>query len=631
MSLSRRVAHVLGLGLVAGAVLQGEAAAQDTTRVRRDTARAGRDPSIRVPVPPQADTIVKRDSTAQRDSVVRARLARLIADSIKTPLPRAEMPVLVDVARAEMRWDRAALFATGALTLLDLLERVPGLTGYRAGWLSVPMVGAYLGDMTRVRVFYDGIELDPLDPRMNGGVDLSSVQLWTAEEVRIERGADEIRVHVRSWRAERTTPSTRADVGTGDQETNLYRGFFGRRFQRGEALQVAAQQMSTSPARLGESSNLSAVQVRLGWANRWWRMDGMLLRATPDRGAIVALPRDDGARDTVVSATATESNGYIRVAYGDPEAGPWAQLIAGVHEYRFGGVPASGTPDPDEPVADPDTVRAQGQYIVAGGLTWRGIRFSATHRLRTLEGAQTHSPMVRASFSSNLLSASLLAEKRGNDDPRVDGTVRVTPVRFLAVGGAVASSLTGSGAGGLPGTARAEAAIRVGEVWFGGGAIRRDGRSLLAPTIYSRRFTAASEPEATAAFATIRGRVWGPFFADVIGIQWQNDNGFLRPQYQTRSEVYVATALPRRFPAGTFGLLASVVHEYRSHTLFPASTGNDRAGGYRLWSGLVEVRILEAVLTYQYRNLLVEDFVTVPGYQMPRQTQFYGVRWNFWN
>jgi hypothetical protein len=78
-------------------------------------------------------------------------------------------------------------------------------------------------------------------------------------------------------------------------------------------------------------------------------------------------------------------------------------------------------------------------------------------------------------------------------------------------------------------------------------------------------------------------------------------------------------------------LLASVLHEYRSHALFPTAAGADRAGGYRVLSGLIEIRILEAVLTYQYRNLLIEDFVTVPGYQLPRQTQFYGVRWNFWN
>ena len=620
MSLSRRLARLVGLGLVAGAVLQSEATAQDTTRARRDTARVRRDTTVRVPIPPQADTIMKRDSTAQRDSAMRARLARLAADSIKTPLARAPMPVVVDVARPELRWDRAALFATGALTLLDLLERIPGLTAFRGGWLATPMIGAYLGDIRRVRVFYDGMELDPLDPRMNGAVDLSSIQLWTAEEVRIERGADEIRVHVRSWRAERTTPYTRADVATGDQEANLYRAFFGRRFQRGEALQVSAQQLSATPARLGNSSNHAAVHVRLGWARRWWRVDGTLLRSTPDRGTIRALPATD-FRVSVVGVAATETNGYLRVAYGDPEAGPWAQLVVGGHEYKF-----RGRPNADQPEADADTTLYQAQYVLAGGLSWRGIRISATDRLRALQGEQSHSPEVRASFTSGPLAASLLGEKRGSDDPRLEAMIRLTPIRFIAVGGAV--SAVGEGTGQT--SARAEAAVRVGELWFGGGGMRRASRSLAAPTIYSDRFEPESEGAITGAFATIRGRIWGPFFADVVGIRWQ-DIGFLRPRYQARSEVYVATTLPRRFPSGNFSLLASLVHEYRSHTLFPTAAGADRAGGYRLLSGLVEIRILQAVLTYQYRNLLVEQFVTIPRYQMPRQTQFYGVRWDFWN
>lgn len=626
MSLPALVRWV-GLGLVAGAVLQGEAAAQDTTRARRDTVRVRRDTTVRVPIPPQADTIVKRDSIAQRDSAVRARLARLVADSIKTPLARAEMPELVDVARPIMRWTRDSLYATGALTLLDLLERIPGLTALRAGWLAAPMIGAYLGDIARVRVFYDGMEIDGLDPRMNGVIDLGSIQLWTAEEVRVERGADEIRVHIRSWRAQRTTPYTRADVGTGDQETNLYRGFFGRRFERGEALQVAAQQVSTTPARSGGSSNHAAVHARLGWAKGWWRVDATLLRSTPDRGIIVTAQRTD----TVFPVAATETNAYLRIAYGDPEAGPWAQLLVGAQEYRFGG--RAAPPAEGEPAPNPDTSRYQAQYVLATGITWRGVRLSATDRLRALDGEQYHSPTVRASFASRLLAVSALAETRGADsDLRTEGAVRFTPLSFVSVGGAFASRL-GDAAQRDPAetTARGEAAIRVGAVWVGGGVIRRAGASLAAPTIYSRRFEPRTEGPASGAFATIRGRLWGPFYADVSGIQWQDGDGSYRPRYQARSEVYVATTLPKRFPTGNFGLLASLLHEYRSHTLFPTAADADRAGGYRVLSGLIEIRILQAVLTYQYRNLLFEDYVTVPDYLMPRQTQFYGVRWEFWN
>jgi hypothetical protein len=630
----RRLILSVGLGLMAGAVLQDEAGAQDTTRARRDTARIRRDTTVRVPIPPQADTIVKRDSVAQRDSAVRARLARLVADSIKTPLARSELPALVDVARPTMRWTRDSLFATGALTLLDLLERIPGLAGLRAGWLASPMIGAYLGDVGRVRVFYDGMEIDGLDPRMGGAIDLGSIQLWLAEEVRIERGADEIRIHVRTWRAQRTTPYTRADVGTGDQETNLYRGFFGRRFQRGEALQVAAQQVSTTPARLAGSSNHAAVHARVGWAKGWWRVDATMLRSTPDRGTIRALPRAD-FRDSVLAVAATETNGYLRVAYGDPEAGPWAQLIFGGQEYKFGGQPAPPTepPNDDEPAPDPDTTRYQAQYVLAGGVSWRRIRLSATDRLRALQGEQYHSPAVRASFTSALLSASVLAESRGaSSDLRVESSVRLSPLRFVAVGGAFASPVGNAAERGpADATARAEAAVRVGELWLGGGVIRRAKASLAPPVIYSERFQPRTEAAATAAFATVRGRVWGPFYADLSGIQWQDGGGFYRPRYQARSELYALTTLPKRFPSGNFGLLASLVHEYRSHTLFPTGAGADRAGGYRVLSGLIEIRILQAVLTYQYRNLLIEDYVTVPDYLMPRQSQFYGVRWEFWN
>jgi hypothetical protein len=491
------------------------------------------------------------------------------------------------------------------------------------------MLGAYLGDVGRVRVFYDGLEVDPLDPRMGGALDLGSIQIWSAEEVRVERGADELRVHIRSWRARRTTPYTRADVGTGDQETNLYRGFFGRRFQRGEALQVAAQQLSTTPSRLGASANHAAVHARVGWAGGWWSIDAALLRATPNRGAIFSAQR----RDTILSLAATETDAYLRVAYGDPDAGPWAQLILGGQEHRFRGhgVPATETPDVEP---DLDTTRYQAQYTLTGGVTWRGLRLSATDRLRASDGTEYHSPAVRVSFTSALLAASLLAEARGeNATPRADAIVRFTPLPFVSIGGAAAVARADGPAADVTQTTafRAEAAVRLWGLWLGGGLIRRDAASVPPPVIFSRRYRSRLEGQASGIFVTVRGRIWGALFADATGVQWQDDGGFYRPRYQARSELYVATTLPRRFPSGNFGLLASLQHEYRSHALFPATDGVDRAGGFRALSGLVEIRILQAVLSYQYRNMLVEQYTTVPDYLMPRQTQFYGVRWEFWN
>ena len=55
------------------------------------------------------------------------------------------------------------MYTTGALDVLDLLERVPGLVGLKTSWIAQPMMASYLGDMRRVRLYVDGFELEELD------------------------------------------------------------------------------------------------------------------------------------------------------------------------------------------------------------------------------------------------------------------------------------------------------------------------------------------------------------------------------------------------------------------------------------------------------------------------------------
>ena len=134
----RRLLSYVGLGLVAGAVLHQSLQAQipDSLKKRR------RDTTLVIPVPAHADTLL-RDSLARRDSL-RARAARdsIKRDTIKAPFTHAELPNDVAIG-ARLHWDRDALFASGALTLADLLDRVPGLATLHAGWIGSPAVGAY--------------------------------------------------------------------------------------------------------------------------------------------------------------------------------------------------------------------------------------------------------------------------------------------------------------------------------------------------------------------------------------------------------------------------------------------------------------------------------------------------------
>ena len=133
-----RVLLVIGLGLLAGAALQAPPLGAQVI----DTIKP------KVPAPPdtlksrlltRADTL--RDSLFKVDSIRRARIR---ADSIKSPIAHAEDPQELQVGR-RLYWPRDSLFATGALTVADLLERVAGVSTYRGGWLPPPQVGSYLG------------------------------------------------------------------------------------------------------------------------------------------------------------------------------------------------------------------------------------------------------------------------------------------------------------------------------------------------------------------------------------------------------------------------------------------------------------------------------------------------------
>jgi hypothetical protein len=73
------------------------------------------------------------------------------------------------------------------------------------------------------------------------------------------------------------------------------------------------------------------------------------------------------------------------------------------------------------------------------------------------------------------------------------------------------------------------------------------------------------------------------------------------------------------------------VYEFRGPTAFPLAGGDVSVGASKTITGLLEIRILRAVVSYQQRNLLSYQYFVVPGFEMPRVLAIYGVRWDFWN
>jgi len=648
---------MLGLGLVAGAVLQRPAFAQDTSHVRRDTTHVvpHRDSTtIVIPLPPHADTLMRRDSVPGgviRDTSL-VKLPKLKVqrdttnkDTLRAPIAHAPLPLSLGIGQP-LHWTRADMFATGAVTLADLLDRVPGLTTLRAGWISAPSVGAYFGDAARVRVFYDGVEWDPLDPRAGGVLDLTQVPIWTLEDVTIEETADEVRIHMRTWRVSSTTSQTRTDVSTGDQQTNMYRGFFGRRFGHGEDLQLAAQQFGTTPpSRLGSSSDQVGLLARLGWARGAVSVDGYATRTNEHRGVIRSLDR----QDSVFALAPARTLAYLRVGYGDPDTSSWwAQGVASATNYHFTGigdtllitqVPVTGS---NPPATKPDTQRIKldttvfsAQYVLSLGITRHHLRLAADERLRAWNGVTLSTPALRASYALGPFAVSALGEGKSADSiSRSDVVAQFTPLtrlRFIA-------SAARSNDSRLPGGditshyLRAEAGVRVANLWLSGGGVRRDTALLTSPGIFNEGLVRAQSAPVTGATVAVRGQLWKLINANASAVRWSDTAGFFQPRYETRSELYISNNFIKRFPTNDFSLLASVVHEYRSGVSFPNAKGEVRnAPGYRTISTLLEIRILSAVVSWQFRNVLGERYQQVPNFEMPHQTNFYGVRWEFWD
>jgi hypothetical protein len=548
-------------------------------------------------------------------------------DSIKPPIGRFADPATYEIG-PQYEWNRAQLFATGALSVADLLDRIPGVTTFRSGWLATPQTAEFNGDFRRVRVFYDGVEIDALDNMTGGILDLSTVQPWTLEHLSIERSANELRLYMRSWRVENTDPYTRVDIATGNEDTNLYRGFYGKRFDNGAVLQLAGQQYGVASPRFAGSGDALSLVGRLGIARKRWSIDAFVNRTHATRD----IERPVVGYPPILSLDATHTNAYLRAAVGGVNSGPWAQVTVASLGFK-------GTTGPDRSVgatSQPDTLprkNSEAQYNISAGSTFGPARVEVQERLRALNGSTYNSASGRLDLVSSLGVISGFVEHDGlRQVTNVDAGIRLQPLSFIAVAGSIARSVPASGTGSLPSTtsARGEVALKILGPWVSVGTIVTDKTEGLAPIVYDTLFLPTAAGRITATTGAIRGPLGRGFGIDAWITRWDQTRPY-QPQYQSRSEINFANNFVKRFPRGDFEVRAAAVYEYRGHMIFPLVAGDVRTAPAKTLSALLEIRILRAVVSYQQRNILAYQYEVIPGFEMPRVLAIYGVRWDFWN
>ncbi len=558
------------------------------------------------------------------------------ADSVQARIGRGDVMPSIEIGDS-YTFDRETLFRTGALTVGDLLDRIPTITAFRSGWLAAPQTVAYGGDFSRVRLFIDGIELDDLEARNGAAPDVHSFPIWALERLTLVRTASELRIEMRSWEYRLTVPYTRVDVLTGDLSTTLYRVFYGKRYYNGTGLQIAAQQYGVTDTRYGGGGDQFAILGRYGVARELWSVDATALRTNSTR---TVTQRFFGGQ-FLPGYRAANTLGYLRAAVGREGSGPFIQLIASTQLLKENslGVDSAGANRFGFPRDTVDTLASTTQYVATAGFDRYGGRLRLIERYRRRLGRGYSSPSATFDVTRGLLAINALAERdeyAGLTRLEVGG--RLTPLPLVSVAGYV-----GQRAGfGDPApehirqpssrSARVEGGIRLLSrgPWATVGFVTRDTAVLVPPAVFDSAFTTIPVARQSGATVGLRGALRYGFSIDASGTKWRYPGPYT-PEYQAHADVRYFTQWLSRFPNGNFSFLVQPTLDYRSGVVFPTLDADRATIPAHAYSILVELRILRAVVSYQQRNVTAVQYDQIAGYLLPRPLNVYGVRWYFFN
>ena len=145
-------------------------------------------------------------------------------DTIFYNIPEANGAPPTGFVTGIWEWDRRAIMSMGANTLVELLQETPGLIALLGGDYGTPSAMSFAGQGGGgYRIFRDGFELYPVE---GGVVDLQHVPLVGISRVRLDRSLGQMVVNMWSHEYDDGRPFSVVEAGTGDLDTNLFRGVY---------------------------------------------------------------------------------------------------------------------------------------------------------------------------------------------------------------------------------------------------------------------------------------------------------------------------------------------------------------------------------------------------------------------
>lgn len=565
---------------------------------------------------PRDSTRVAGDSLAEYERLQAATLARVAV----APRLGAEGPL---PGSARMVFTRDSIDWSGAATLSDLLARVPGTYVLRAGGLGRPEpVNFAARGAASLEILLDGMPYSALGPD-SVAVDPAEIPLAILDRVEIERWPSLLRVFLYTRNHDRLAARSSIALAAGPDKLAHYEAFLERRFQAGFGFGLGGGYLKVPPP-----GGATGTVQQTGY----WAQVSYVPRA--DRGFVLeyvgnSLDRDEFSDGASIGPRLEGRRGEMR-----------ARAFLG------------GRPDGTGLRLDLLGSRSGFDSMAVTQTIWRGGA-AVTYR----------APLISASGMA-------LAANRWTG---LDLSARAswTPMPLLVLG-AEGAYRTHDGARTTRWLgARAGLELPAG---FELSATARTGQQVTAPAVPTSPEQDINEIEGAATWTTRRlgleGRIArtaafapAPYqeLVDIASIApspastWLSAGGYLRPfdwftvrgWYAQASDPApdglpprhwsatgtIRTKFLRTFRSGAFDLKLELGYEgWRAGTL-----GQDAEGGIvplgetHYLRSLVQVAIESFSVFWESRNLTGEAIGYVPGYQVPKFSGMFGVRWGFMN
>lgn len=629
LTLTRVALAASVLAMLATAVSGRPAAAQ----VRPDSAQAPPD-SLGLAIP-GADSSQVAAEAPVADSV--------LADTVFHNLPSLDVARRpVGFATGIWEWDHDAIMASGALTLAELVADVPGLIVLYGGDYGTPLaLSAFGAGGGGVRVVRDGFEVFPLD----GGVaDLQRIGLVGVTRVRLERAGGETTIELTDYRYDDGRPFSLVEAGTGQLDTNAFRGTFAEPTALGGSVALGLERVDTRGYGQNEGGNRTGGWFRyqlhrgdrMGLALDWRRMGSetqvLDYAGTVRRTDLTVRGRIEVVDGVVLEAYTGRSSHDVeddRAAY-DFEGGTRAQHGARLALSR-GGLWARAEarlfPDDDLPSrrVDASTGFDRERYGASARVAhadWDGeavLAYAGSAWVTPLPAVTLFGSFEEGTFGAR--SGPPMDVIPAPDPPLpwpdpAPGPTYATAERSLGRIGASVSLLGATvAAAGL----RAESDVH-----------------LPLGTELDRGSPAATGADRNGAEAWASlPTPWASLRLEGSYQYWEQPGPYLPKEIYRAALVFHRTYLE----SGNFELRWSLgVRGHDPMQVFVADDGQGGPGGlatvpfYQSWFGRIQARILTVRLFLGWENFTIRrNLQSYPGRLLPVTRSFFGLHWDLWN